>query len=404
MSGLGWARTAGCLCAVVAPALLAAPAQAVPDCPGVAPPRIVLEGQGVLESIIADRKGRLVYSDGTKKAFMRLDAAGVPPRVLTPDVEAPGGLALDADGALLAGYGDSIANGARGESDPQAGLLRIDPETGAKATYAAGLQMANGLARGRDGTLYASNDIGTSLDRVLPDRTVEVGWADVQSPNGLAVDSTGRFLFAAQTFRPAAIQRVDIATRRSTLYAQPPAEDIAAGLDGMTIDERDRLFVAANAAGEIWRVDTDRTICALARGQAQASAVNFGSAAPGAPGFPATSLYFVTFGGVVGEIPGARPAAVTPATLPRPRRLRVTVAPLAPKALRRLRLRVRVRSASAAGGTRYLRGATVRIGRRSARTDSAGRASVPVYLRRGISRLRVSAPGHRTAHVLVRSA
>ena len=324
--------------------------------------------------------------------------------MLTPDVEAPGGLALDADGALLAGYGDSIANGARGESDPQAGLLRIDPETGAKTTYAAGLQMANGLARGRDGTLYASNDIGTSLDRVLPDRTVEVGWADVQSPNGLAVDSTGRFLFAAQTFRPAAIQRVDIATRRSTLYAQPPAEDIAAGLDGMTIDERDRLFVAANAAGEIWRVDTDRTICALARGQAQASAVNFGSAAPGAPGFPATSLYFVTFGGVLGEIPGARPAAVTPATLPRPRRLRVTVRPAGAEGA--------AAPASACsravglGGRRHAipPGATVRIGRRSARTDSAGRASVPVYLRRGIGRLRVSAPGHRTAHVLVRSA
>jgi sugar lactone lactonase YvrE len=395
------ARTAASLCTGAALWLAPAPALAVPDCPGVQPARTLLSGQGVLESVIADRRGRLIYSDGTKKAFMRLDAPGAQPRVLAGDIEAPGGLALDADGTLIAGYGDSVANGARGAADPQAGLLRIDPETGARSTYAAPLQMANGVARGPDGTVYASNDVGTSLDRVLPDRTIQLGWAPVDSGNGLAVDSTGRYLFANQTFRPAAVRRVDLRTGAVSLYAQPPAEDIAAGLDGMAIDQSDRLFLAANGGGQIWRVDADRTICALARGLTTPSAVNFGSAAPGAPGFPSTSLYFVTFGGVVGEIPGARPAPAA-AAAPRPR-LSISVSPFQPAALEHLRLRLRVRSVPATGRARYLRGATVRIGRRTALTDAAGRASLAVFLRRGQSLLRATAPGHRQAKLLIRA-
>jgi sugar lactone lactonase YvrE len=402
---MGRSRRAGTVASLGLAALLApgaAPALAVPDCPGVVAPRPILTGQGVLESIIFDRKGRLIYSDGGKRAFLRIDARGAAPRILAGDIDAPGGIALDSDGALIAGYGDSVANGAIGALDPKAGLLRIDPETGAETPYATGLQMSNGVARGPDGTVYASNDVGLSLDRVLPNRTVELGWSQVPSGNGLALDSTGRYLFVNQTFRPAAIQRVDVRTAQASLYAQPPASDIAAGLDGMTVDAGDRLFVAANAGGEIWRVDTDRSICALARGLSQPSAVALAPAAATARGFSATSLYFVTFGGEVGEIPGVL-AAATPHGAARLPGLGVTVAPFAPPALRHVRLRMRVRSVSSTGATRYLAGATVRIGRRTARTGTRGRASLRVFLRRGASLLRVTAPRHRQARVLVRA-
>ena len=73
-----------------------------------------------------------------------------------------------------------------------AGLFRMDPETGARSVFAIGLDQANGVARGPDGSFYASNDIGGGIGRVLPDGTVQTPWADVESPNGLAIDSLGR--------------------------------------------------------------------------------------------------------------------------------------------------------------------------------------------------------------------
>ena len=57
----------------------------------------------------------------------------------------PGGLAFDRDGSLIVGFGNSIANGTIGDTDPQAGLLRVDPDAGASEVYATGLSMANGV-------------------------------------------------------------------------------------------------------------------------------------------------------------------------------------------------------------------------------------------------------------------
>jgi hypothetical protein len=70
----------------------------------------------------------------------------------------------------------------------------------------------------------------------------------------------------------------------------------------MAIDERGRLFVAANLISQVWRVDPDRSICLLARQATNASAVAFG----GGGAFPAESLYIVGFGGAIIEIPRAR--------------------------------------------------------------------------------------------------
>jgi sugar lactone lactonase YvrE len=70
-----------------------------------------------------------------------------------------------------------------------AGLLRVDPESGACERWVRGRGMANGVARAPDGAVYASNDIGAYLDRVNPDGTVQRRWARVASANGLAVDA-----------------------------------------------------------------------------------------------------------------------------------------------------------------------------------------------------------------------
>src|SRR5256885_1023747 len=87
---------------------------------------------------------------------------------------------------------------------------------------------------------------------------------------------------------------------------------MSAGLDSMTQDQKGNLYVAANGAGEVWKIDTRRRICVLARGLMNASAVAFGS------GRFARNLYVTTFRGLIVELKAGRPKPVT-----RPRKGRI---------------------------------------------------------------------------------
>jgi sugar lactone lactonase YvrE len=295
---------------VVSPLLGAPAALAVPLCEGLPAVRVLYSGLGVLESAIVDPDGRLFLSNQTSHGLagsvMRIDHPDAEPVELAAPISSPGGLAFDDSGHLIAGFGDSAYRGLAGNFAGLAGLaglLRIDPDNGQHTTLVTGLGMANGVARAADGTIFASNDFGTSLDRVDPDGRVHRQWAKVPSANGLAIDSAGRYLYASQTFVPAAIKRIEIADPANiTLHAQPPPLARGALLDGLAIDDADRLFVAANGAGQIWRVDPDGTICALARGLRCPSMVALGR---GRTGFQAGNLYAVTFHGDVIEFEGA---------------------------------------------------------------------------------------------------
>jgi hypothetical protein len=203
---------------------------------------------------------------------------------------------------LFVTEGDAVAIGLLGNVAPMSKLWRVDLVTGERRVFASGLAMGNGLVRDRRGYLYASDDVGIGIDRIGPDGSVQNGWAIVPSGNGLALDSSEQHLFANQTFIPAAIQRVTIASPATVrTWARPAFSDIAAGLDGLTIDRHDRLVAASNLFGEVWRVNADRSICVLARGLPNASAVAYGQGT-GTP-FPAGHLYAVNFGGTVAEIP-----------------------------------------------------------------------------------------------------
>lgn len=364
----------------VAALALPSGASALDRCADATGSRIVLSGKGTLESILPDGERGMLYTDVTAGALMRLDKPGGTP-VRVAAVPDPGGLVRLADGTLLVGTGNGIAGGATGPVLPRAQLLRVDLATGATSVYASGLQMANGLARGEDDTVYASNDItvASGIDRVLPGGGVQTQWAPVPSANGLAVDSTGRYLFAAQTFVPAAIARVDLATRAVTTYARPAEPDLAAGLDGMTIDERDRLFVAANLFGQVWRADPGGALCKLADQPGNASAVAFG----GGGSFPAQNLYAVGFNGTMAEIPDARPAPA-PASTPAAAKQRLTVTPKRVRAGSLVRFRITLKPAVRR---------RVRIGSRVVRLSTSGRATV---------RVRFRTPGRRTVSLLTK--
>ncbi len=83
-------------------------------------------------------------------------------------------------------------------STPRSGLLQVDPRTGATSKFVEGLQMANGVARGAHGQIFASNALGTGIDRISGG-TVELGWANVTNPNRLAVSTDKKYLYASQT-------------------------------------------------------------------------------------------------------------------------------------------------------------------------------------------------------------
>jgi sugar lactone lactonase YvrE len=283
-------------------ALLAAPpASAAPDCPGgrIAPQTLASTGD-TLEYGIFDRRGRFFYSDQSTSMLMRIDRFGEPPKPLAP-IPAPGAIVFASGGSIIIGTGDSLQNGSMGDMNPMSGLLRVDPDTGAVRTYVTGLGMANGLALGPHHTIYATNDAGFDIDRVQRGK-VEHPWAKVYSTNGVVVSPDHRYVYVSQTFAPAAIQRISIADPSQVIpYAVAQGADMSAGPDDMTIDRQGNLYVAANGAGQVWKVDTSGTICVLAGGLLFPSAVNFGV------GSNSRNLYVVGFDGHISELANARP-------------------------------------------------------------------------------------------------
>jgi sugar lactone lactonase YvrE len=351
--------------------------------------KTIVSGQGRLESVISDERGRLFYTDLTASRLLRLDRPGAEPKVLLTGISGPGGLAWDADGSLVLGFNGGQANHAADGQD--GGLLRVDPETGQATEITRGMGMANGVARGPDGAIYGSNNIAGNIDRVVNGR-VEDDWAMVQTPNGLAVDRAGRYLYAAQTFKPASIARIDISDpRRVESFFDATGADMPGGPDGATIDLDDRLHVAVNAAGEVWRFEPDGTGCALARGIMNASALNWGG---GPPGFPQRNLYVVGFSGAIVELENATNAP--PPTGAPSVRLAVTPRRGARRTATRFEFVVDV-------GPYVGRGAIVRMGNKRVTTDASGRASLRVrYFHPGVKSVRASLPGYRSVTVRVR--
>jgi gluconolactonase len=292
---------------LLAAAVAAAPAAAAAPCANPAQVRVLSSGHGVLESIAIDSRGRLFFTDSTAGELLMLRRPGGRPKLILDGIDGPGGIVFQRhSGNVLVGFGDTIAQAADGPLNPEAGLLRVNPTTGASEIHTVGLQMANGVARGPGRRIYASIDIGGGIDRIRK-RRVRINWADVPSANGMIADRAKRSLFVNQTFTAAAIQRVpfDDPSAAETYFAAGPA-DAAAGLDGLTRDGNDTLYAAANGAGEIWRIDGPGKYCTLAELDpfpSGPSDLDFGNRRGN---FSARNLYVTTFGGELLELVDAR--------------------------------------------------------------------------------------------------
>jgi hypothetical protein len=261
-------------------------------------------GLGVLENLLPTRN-EIFYSGGGVMRFTRTT-----PPTLVAAADKPGGLRLR-DGALWFVTGDGSQSGLLGRADGT--LQRFDLRTRTQTAWATGLTMPNGFLFLPDGGALTSRDVSglnpTGITRITAKRVVQPSWSNQNDSNGMALDPTGRYLYSDETFTYGSnVYRTEIAhPSRRTVVASLGRPGIPKGLDDLTLARSGALYVAANSAGEIIRLDP-RTggSCVVASGLTTISSVRQG--AGGA--FPTNRLYATTFTGRIAEI--TPPAGITP--------------------------------------------------------------------------------------------
>ncbi len=280
----------------------------VPPCTGPVSKSTLYSDLGRLESVIAGNAGRLYISltpaDSTASRLISIRKPGSTPRTVIDGPGGPGGLAWQKR-RLLWGYGNTSENGQTGDENPVSGLYRVNLRKRVRTVVSDSLGMANGVVRASNGAIFASNDFGMKLDRITPSGRTVNGWATLDSANGLVLSRNQKYLFAAQTFsEPSAISRIPLSDP-SKLKTWASTEGLITGnpiFDGLARDNKGSLYVAAWAAGEIWKIDSQRRFCVLAADLGRPSALAFGR---GRKGFRSGRLYTVGFNGELTEIRGA---------------------------------------------------------------------------------------------------
>ncbi|MEA2466585.1 MAG: hypothetical protein QOJ57_711 [Thermoleophilaceae bacterium] len=394
--------------------VLAALVAAVPDA-GAADPACtpwkqttIKASLGSLENLEFDGTGGLLLSASGPQAIQRMTPDGTV-TTLVPNVKAPGGQRL-VGRTLYFNTGDAAQSGVAGT--PDGTIDTFDLDTGVRTTFATGLTMPNGLAILPNGDFVVSRDIGmgTGITRVPRNDPghPETNWAKLDDQNGMAVDPTGTWLYAVQTFTAdSAVYRIRISDPTDMSVVATLAGPTPKGLDDMTIDASGILYIAANGTGEVIRLDpATGEHCTIATGLQNPSAVKFGRG----PGWPEKRLYVTSFDGTVRELtspPSAGPGngngnGVNNGGGEKKPLIRLSLRPK--RAVAGRSVRFRFTTYAIRGGKRVrLARVRIRLGGKSARTNRRGRAGITVRFRTpGTKRARATRPGYVRAGKLVR--
>ncbi len=141
---------------------------------------------------------------------------------------------------------------------PDGGVYTVSP-AGEASLLAEGIDSPNFVTIAPDGSALISDDFDTRVFRVQLDGTVSTVIENVPSPNGMAYSPSGDALYVASTFTSAGqLTRFDVDD--AGLPIESTAVEIlhtGAGSipDGIAVDLDGNVYVAANLAGEIWRID-----------------------------------------------------------------------------------------------------------------------------------------------------
>lgn len=285
-------------------ATAAAPsAQAAPVCAGAGQATVPVGSvAGAAEGLTVDARGRAFVTDVTAGRVFRIDAPGA---AAVPIAAVPSGgggaLAWTPDGKLLVGYGGD-ARSVVGDTLRHAGIVQIDPDSGAVTPFASGLSAANGMDVTADGTIYATNDLATLIGQVQPNGTVRADWSRFASANGAVLGANDEYLYVSRTFVNPGVSRIPLAAPGAPQsLLDLTGVDALGAPDGLTLDSADRPVVPLNTTGQVIRVENPGQYCVLGSGNPSTSVVSYGR---GITGFSAGRLFGATFAGVVYEIPG----------------------------------------------------------------------------------------------------
>ncbi|HEX9444945.1 MAG TPA: SMP-30/gluconolactonase/LRE family protein [Candidatus Binatia bacterium] len=229
----------------------------------------------IVESITADRQGRLYLADRVSGDVLRVDpryANPVPVARIEPREIQGKKTNADASGVEFNQQGDLfIASG------PFSAVVRVhadelNPQKPGRAQmFATGAEGANGIAFDKQGNLYISGGRTGKIYRVGPGGGSALPFAEIPGfvrtlpdgkteqtivANGLAFDSRGA-LYAADTAR-GAVWRITIGADGKAAKPEKITESpLLEGADGLAFDKTGKLWVTANERNALVTIAAD---------------------------------------------------------------------------------------------------------------------------------------------------
>jgi cysteine-rich repeat protein len=171
-----------------------------------------------------------------------LSIDGVNPPVLVTDVlDTPLAMAVAPEG--FGDYGDQIITITQDGS-----VFAIDPEQGTIDLFAVTTGLSS-LVFAPDGTLYVARFTQNRIDMLSADGTLTAFAADLEIPDGLAVDVDGSRLFVSHF--PNGSGRIDEISIPDAVVTPGPDVDIQQGfyVTGMVVDAVDQVIYKIEGAG-----------------------------------------------------------------------------------------------------------------------------------------------------------
>ena len=255
--------------------------------------------------VVADFGVHEIQADGTPTSLAKLIN--------------PIGLSHDGDGNLLvADFGPTSAF-VQPPSDKNDGtIVKVTPD-GNTETLATGIPDPNFIAVRDDGSFLVSDDGAHFIYEVEKGGGEASIWSDeIVAPNGIAFSSDGRTAYVCQTFEEAGTLLMDNRIWSVGIGENAEAGDVdllatvedGSALDGIALDAKGRIYVAANVKGKIWRIDPEtRDVVLIASGMKGVASLAFGRGGD----FPETSLYATgLFGGKIWRLDLGVPGASIP--------------------------------------------------------------------------------------------
>lgn len=282
--------------------------------------RTIVDGLGRIENLEPDGTGGMLISAGPRDAIERVTPDGNRTTAFA-DVPGPGGLRVRGQ-TLYAVTNGNLVDGVT--NTPGGKVETFNLRTGERIVYSEGLTAPNGLVLEPDGDAYVSRDAGTfdpsdpwvpnvfsggigsdmhitkipASDPMHPDTT----WSDLPDTNGLDIDKTNTWLYAATTFNiNAEVYRVrlDDPSVVEKVADLGSITDPFNGLDDMTFGNDGKLYITANGMGRVWRLDPDTgDRCIIASGLGNPTAAKFGRG----PGWPSSHLFVTAWDGELREL------------------------------------------------------------------------------------------------------